>query len=107
MFSSFLLIIAIAGGALLTYIYGPEMRFAARLCAGTCTGFALLATVGFIAASLRGMGLAALAISAAVMALPLLLLLREKYRAQIASDLANTAQGIRQAALHPGEAASG
>ena len=107
MFPFFLLIIAIAGGALLTYVYSPEMHSAARLCAGTCTGFVLLATVGFIAASLCGMGLAALAISAAVMVLPLLFLLREKYRAQIASDLAGVVQGIKQAVLHPGEAANG
>jgi hypothetical protein len=100
-------LVAIAGGTLLTYIYAPGMHIAARLCAGAATGLALLATVGFIAASLLGMGRAALLIAGGALALPLLLLLHRKYRAQVGADLAGAGRGIRRAALHPTAATIG
>lgn len=102
-----LLLIAIASGTLLTYVYCSRMHFAARLCTGTCTGFALIATVGFIAASFLGLNHGSIGIAAGLVSLPWLLLLRAGYRSQVASDLAEAWQGTKQAVLHPGGAASG
>jgi len=45
--SSLLLLIAICGGALLTFIYDRQTTFAVRLAIGAPTGLALLATAGF------------------------------------------------------------
>jgi hypothetical protein len=116
--SLLLLLTAVTGGALLTYVYSPsagpnlpspnpslKMHPAARICAGMCTGFALLATVGFVAASFLGMSAWALGIAAAALALPWLLLLSAVYRAQIIADLsdiiARSGRGIGQAIARP------
>ncbi len=105
--SLLLLLIAITGGALLSYFYSPNMHPAARLCAGICTGFALLATVGFVAASFLGMGGWVLGIAAAALALPWLLLLSAGYRAQIAGELAEAGRRIGRAVARPGGGAAG
>jgi len=102
-----LLLVAIASGTLLTYVYCSRMHFAARLCAGTCTGLALLATVGFIAASFLGLNHESMGIAAGLVSLPWLLLLRTCCRSQVVSDLVETWQGIKQAILHPAGAATG
>jgi hypothetical protein len=107
LFSLLLIFTAIAGGALLTYLYAPGMPVAARLCAGAASGLALLATVGFVAASLVGMDRAALVTAAGALCLPALLLFFREYRAQIAADLAGAAQAIRRAAFDPTGAAIG
>jgi len=43
-----------ADGALLTYAYSRNLPLVIRLCVGACTGFALVATIGFVAASCTG-----------------------------------------------------
>src|SRR5260370_9925388 len=83
------------------------MFFAPRLCAGTCTGLALLATVGFIAASFLGLNHESVGIAAGLVSLPWLLLLKAGYRSQVASELEEVWQGTRQAVLHPAGAATG
>ena len=101
------MLIAITGGSLLSYFYSPDMHPAARLCAGICTGFALLATVGFVAASFLGMSVWALGVAAAALALPWLLLLSAGYRAQIAAALVDIRRGIGRTVAHPSGGAIG
>jgi hypothetical protein len=91
-----LMLLALGGGLLWTYVYSPGMPLAARLCTGACTGFAALATIGFILALWLGLNQSLLWISSGViMVSSLLLLLR--YRAEIRKDFAETAQAIRKA----------
>jgi len=93
-----LMLLALGGGLLWTYVYSPGMPLAARLCAGACTGFAALATIGFILALWLGLNQSLLWISSGViMVSSLLLLLR--YRAEIRKDFAETAQAIRKVAM--------
>jgi hypothetical protein len=93
-----LTLLALGGGLVWTYVYSPGMPLAARLCAGACTGFAGVATIGFILALWFGLSQSLLWISAGVILLPSLLLLL-RYRAKIGKDFAETAQAIRQAIL--------
>ena len=42
--------IAIASGAVLTYIYDEDAPLASRLCSGACIGFGAMGLVGFVLA---------------------------------------------------------
>ncbi|MET0648515.1 MAG: hypothetical protein ABW208_18035 [Pyrinomonadaceae bacterium] len=86
-FALLLALAAIAGATVLTYSYDREAYIWSRLCAGVCLGFAALGLVGFVLASLLGMGPAALGLAGLVCASPLLLLLRGDWRARAAADL--------------------
>ncbi|HEV7904262.1 MAG TPA: hypothetical protein VGO96_10510 [Pyrinomonadaceae bacterium] len=84
---SFLLaLVAIASGALVTYLYDPDAHFFARLAAGACTGFAALGLVGFVFASFLGLAPASLLLSAVVIAAPLALLLKSDWRKRVRFD---------------------
>jgi hypothetical protein len=78
-----LLMIAITGGTLLTFLFDRRAPRAARLCMGAALGLALMATVGFLLALALGLGLASIVISALILLLPLLLLLSVEYRAAV------------------------
>ncbi|MDT5269011.1 MAG: hypothetical protein QOH49_1197 [Acidobacteriota bacterium] len=86
-FALLLALAAIAGATVLTYSYDRDANIWSRLCAGVCLGFAALGLVGFVLASMLGMGPAALALAAAVCGLPLLLLLRRGWRGDVAADI--------------------
>src|ERR1044072_1359130 len=86
-FALLLALAAIAGATVLTYTYDPDAGLCSRLCAGVCLGFAALGLVGFVLASLLGMGPASLALAGVVCGAPLLLLLREGWRGRVAADL--------------------
>src|ERR1044071_9736080 len=86
-FALLLALAAIAGATVLTYSYDREANIWARLCAGVCLGFALLGLVGFVFASLLGVGAAGLPLSGVVCGSPLLLLLRGDWRAPFVKDL--------------------
>jgi hypothetical protein len=86
-----LLIVAILGGTLLTFLFDRSAPRAARLCMGACIGLALMATVGFLLALLFGLGTATIILSAAVLLLPLLLLLRGEYRSVVLNALRSPA----------------
>ena len=86
-FALLLALAAIAGATVLTYVYDRDAGFWSRLCAGVCLGFAALGLVGFVLASLLGMGPAALVLAGVVCASPLLLLLRAGWRARAADDV--------------------
>ena len=74
-----LLIAAITGGTLLTFLFDRRAPRAARLCMGACIGLALLATLGFLLALVFGLGPATIVLSAVILLLPLLLLLHGEY----------------------------
>jgi hypothetical protein len=86
-FALLLALAAIAGATVLTYTYDRDAGIWSRLCAGVCLGFAALGLVGFVLASLLGMGPASLALAGVVCGAPLLLLLREGWRGRVAADL--------------------
>ena len=86
-FALLLALAAIAGATVLTYVYDRDAGLWPRLCAGVCLGFAALGLVGFVLASLLGMGPAALVLAGLVCASPLLLLLRGGRRARAAADV--------------------
>ncbi len=82
-----LLISAIIGGTLLTFLFDRTAPRAARLCMGAAIGMALMATVGFLLALCFGLGALTLALGAIVMLLPLLLLADPERRALILGNL--------------------
>ncbi len=103
----FFVLIAVVDGALLTHVYDKRMPPVVRLCAGACTGFALAATLGFLAASLVG------GLNAAVVWGPLAVLsvgalaAAWAYRMQLKRELAEVAQKVSGAVLHPTWTAAG
>jgi hypothetical protein len=101
LFAIGLILIAIAGGAALTYLYDREATLPARLCMGACTGLAALGLVGFVIASFIGMTPLMLLISAAIVASPLLLLSKPVFRTTVQADVRAATQGLRRAVLHP------
>ncbi|HJU56918.1 MAG TPA: hypothetical protein VJ715_20195 [Pyrinomonadaceae bacterium] len=96
-----LALIAIAGGALLTYLWEEDAPLAARLCMGACVGFAALGLIGFIVASVIGLSSAALVLTAAVVASPLALLARARLRAAVNKDFHEAARAAHRSVLHP------
>jgi hypothetical protein len=86
-FALLLALAAIAGATVLTYTYDRDAEIWSRLCAGVCLGFAALGLVGFVLASVLGMGPAALALAGVVCGSPLLLLSRTGWRERVAADL--------------------
>jgi hypothetical protein len=78
-----LLVIAILGGTLLTFLFDRNAPRGARLCMGACIGMALMATVGFLLALVLGLGAASITLSAVILLLPGLLLINPERRAVI------------------------
>ncbi|MET0625564.1 MAG: hypothetical protein ABW250_21695 [Pyrinomonadaceae bacterium] len=91
-FALLLALAAIAGATALTYVYDRDSTFWPRLSAGVCLGFAALGLVGFVLASLAGMGAASAALAGVVCASPLLLLARGELRARAGADVR---EGVR------------
>lgn len=96
-----LALIAIAGGALVTYLFDDDAPLVARLCMGACIGFAALGLFGFIFASALGFNYLALILSAVLLAAPLLILLKPRERARARADAHETMRSVRRAILHP------
>ncbi|HEX8423005.1 MAG TPA: hypothetical protein VF634_06320 [Pyrinomonadaceae bacterium] len=99
--SFMLALLAVASGVLVTYLYDPDAHFFARLAAGVCTGFAALGLVGFVFASFLGLTTASLVLSAAVVALPLLLLLKSDWRARLRFDAGEAWRDVGGALARP------
>ena len=74
-----LLIFAIFSGTLLTFLFERTAPLSARVCMGACVGMAIMAWTGFLFSLGLGMSAASLALSATIMALPALLLLRRDF----------------------------
>ena len=102
-----LLIFAITGGTLLTFLFDHSTPRAARLCMGAAIGLALMATVGFLLALVFGLGATTIVLSALLLLLPLLLLLDGTYRVVVLNALrpggppvAGSASGIGYLAFY-------
>lgn len=93
-FACILLTIAIAGGTLLTFLYQGHSTITLRLCIGTCTGLALMATLGFVSSTFLGLNTASIVRSAGLLLLPALVLLKTRCREQLRQE-------IRAALLQP------
>jgi hypothetical protein len=94
-------LIAIASGALLTYTWDEDAPLASRLCTGACIGFALLGLTGFALALFIGLTNVTLAVTALLMATPLLLLWNRTIRAQVDADVTNASRAISRATTSP------
>lgn len=94
-------LVAIASGTLLTYTWDEDAPLASRLCTGTCIGFALLGLIGFILALLVGLTTLTLIGTAAVLAVPVLLLRSPRLRAQVDQDLNKATRAISRATTRP------
>src|SRR5918999_3727262 len=99
-FALALALIAVAGGALITYLFDEDAPAPARLCMGACIGFAALGLFGFILASLLGFTSSALILTAVLIASPLLLLIKPVRRAEVSADFHDAVRGVRRAILH-------
>lgn len=86
-----LLLVAIVGGTLLTFLFDHSAPRPARLCMGASIGLALMATIGFLLSLCFGLGTAAILLSAVLLLLPLLLLLKPELRALILGRLRSSA----------------
>jgi hypothetical protein len=95
-------LIAIGSGALLTYTWDEDAPLASRLCTGACIGFALLGLIGFALALFIGLTNATLAVTALILAGPLLLLWQQTIRARVEADVANAIKAISIATTRPG-----
>ncbi|HEX3153301.1 MAG TPA: hypothetical protein VHV32_01695, partial [Candidatus Angelobacter sp.] len=82
-----LLVIAILGGTLLTFVFDRNAPRGARLCMGATIGMALMATIGFVLALMLGLGAVTIILSAVILLLPLLLLVNPERRALIVNAL--------------------
>src|SRR5579864_9100739 len=78
-----LLVIAILGGTLLTFLFDHNAPRGARLCMGASIGMALMATVGFLLALMLGLGPATIILSSVILLAPFLLLVNRERRALI------------------------
>ncbi|HKQ99224.1 MAG TPA: hypothetical protein VJT09_01045, partial [Pyrinomonadaceae bacterium] len=96
-----LALVAIAGGALVTYLFDEDAPPLSRLCMGACIGFAALGLFGFVLASLLGFTSTALVLTAALLASPLLLLLKPERRIRVRADVHDSVRGARRGLLHP------
>jgi hypothetical protein len=100
-FALALALIAIAGGALVTYLFDEDAPLVARLCAGACVGLAALGLVSFVLASFLGFDYPVLILGAITLASPILLLIKEKMREQVSADVHDAVRSVRRALLHP------
>jgi hypothetical protein len=96
-----LVLIATVGGTLATYLYDGASPLAARVCAGASTGLAVFGLVGFIFASLLGLGPVSLLLTSAAVAMPLALLRDRRRRALVLADLREAERGVRDFFSHP------
>ncbi len=94
-------LLAIASGTLLTYTYDEDAPLASRLCGGACIGFACMALVGLILALAFGLNATTLAVTAALLALPLLLLTNEGTRDRLNADVDQALRSISRASTKP------
>ncbi|HVR71324.1 MAG TPA: hypothetical protein VMT87_10820 [Vicinamibacteria bacterium] len=90
-----LLLVALLGGTLFTYLFDEDAPLTARLAAGVPVGLATLGLAGFVAASLLGLGPAALVAAAAGAAWPLpVFAWRAERRMRLRADLAAAGRAL-------------
>jgi hypothetical protein len=95
-----LALIAIIGGALLTYLYDGRASLAARMGAGACTGYALLGSVETFCASALCKD-RALILTATIFILTLALPVFRQIRCQVLADICASADRLREVCRRP------
>lgn len=95
-----LTLVAVAAGTVASYAYDDDASLVARLAGGAATGLVALAVVGFVIASLIGIGPAAVG-AGVVVALPLVALSRADIRERVDADARATARHVFAAAHAP------
>ncbi len=91
-----LLLLAVLSGMLLTFWFDHSAAVAARVAMGACIGLSLLAAAGFVFAEFLGMTAAAVALSAAVLLTPGLLLASTDYRGRVRNALRSSRRSLRR-----------
>ncbi|HYJ45944.1 MAG TPA: hypothetical protein VEV81_04960, partial [Pyrinomonadaceae bacterium] len=94
-------LIAVTGGALVTYLFDEDAPLLARLCAGAPLGLAAFGLICFVLASLFGFGYPVLLFGALLLASPFLLMTRKKLGDRVRADFHEAVRGARRAILHP------
>jgi hypothetical protein len=94
-----LLVIAILGGTLITFLFDRNAPRGARLCMGASIGMALMATIGFLLALMLGLGATTILSSAFILLLPWLLLLDPERRALIFNAMRSPASAAPKSSL--------
>ncbi len=94
-----LLVIAILGGTLLTFLFDRNTPRGARLCMGASIGMALMATIGFLLALMLGLGATTILLAAFILLLPSLLLLDRERRALILNAMRSPASAAPKSSL--------
>ncbi|HSQ23531.1 MAG TPA: hypothetical protein VLN44_03955 [Pyrinomonadaceae bacterium] len=94
-------LLAIASGTLLTYTYDEGAPLVSRLCSGACIGFACLALVAFVFALFFGLTPAPIAITAAILLLPFILLKSQSTRNQVNRDIDRALKTVSQSSSQP------
>jgi hypothetical protein len=94
-------LLTIASGTLLTYLWDEEAPPGARLCIGACVGFALLGLIGLALSLMIGLTAATLAVTALLLATPLLLLRNAQRREEINADINRALTAISRATARP------
>jgi len=97
----FFLALAIGSGTLLTFLFDKTIPFPARMCMGAAIGTAIASMTGYLLACALGLGAACLWVSAAVLLLPLLTLLKHNFRSQIRNDCSRAALAAGAVFKHP------
>jgi hypothetical protein len=92
-----LALIAIIGGALLTYLYDRRASLPARMGTGACTGFALLGSLATLCSSVWQLDRALLVTTFVFIILVLALLCFEQIRCQLLADICGSADKLHQA----------
>src|SRR6185312_1423155 len=88
----FLLLLAIAGGTVLTFWFDWTASLPARICTGAGIGLALLASGGYLVSLWLGLTAASLSISALIVACPIGLLASADYRSRVRESLRDARQ---------------
>lgn len=101
-----LALVAVAGGALASYLYDDDAPLVSRLAYGAASGLVAVSAVGFVLANFIGIELAAFA-SAAVVAIPLAALGVPASRRRVIADLRATGHGVNLAIRRPSLATAG
>lgn len=88
-------------GTIATYLYDENASLGARLCAGVCLGLGVFSLVAFVVASLVGLTVPAILISAAICCSPLALVADPATKTRLKQDLQTASNSMRRLFLRP------
>jgi hypothetical protein len=94
-------LLAIASGALLTYIWDEDAPLASRLCTGACIGFAMLGLIGLVLSLMIGLTTLTLVVTVLLLATPVFLLRNAQHRREINADINRAIRAISRASSEP------